>query len=592
MKEGKNMKNKARFYQILSRIFIGFLFIGGFATFVIYDKGISSTAYYFTVILALLSAALAYYFHKKYKRTISVIFLKENWPNTIKRKVNLEDVKKYFSFIMKEKPDTYFIDDQTWTDLDMNDVFLKVDNSITTPGQHLLYTILRSPLFQESKLKERDKMIEYLKANTNTRENLQVALLDLGMQRNGNILELFNKEKVNTKFKILYDFLGIMPLLILPFYFVYGSAILLPFIAMYFINTYIHYNIGRKIVDGVNSISYLGNLIVVSKEIAKDNNEELKSYIEELKLNLRDIKGIGKHSININRVEGLDVIGDYVNVLFLTKLRSYYKVVDKIYDYNENIKNIYRIVGELDSLISIASYRERAKSYSKPEFVYKENSLKLVDAVHPLIESPVSNSISIDKSGIILTGSNMSGKSTFLRTVAINALFAQTIYTTLTKEYKGSMFKLLTSLSPEDSVKKGKSYYLGEAEALLRILNSFEEDTTTLAMIDEIFRGTNPVERISASAEVLQYISKNNALALVATHDLELTEMPNDNYHCYYFSEDVDDKEGLKFDYTIKPGVSPTRNAIKLLKFIGYPNEIVEGANERINNLVNKKIQI
>jgi len=275
--------------------------------------------------------------------------------------------------------------------------------------------------------------------------------------------------------------------------------------------------------------------------------------------------------------------------LLLTRLRSYYKVVDKIYDYNENIRNIYRVIGELDSFLSIAAYRERIKDYSKPEFIYNERILMLEEVVHPLVENPVTNSIELSKSGIVLTGSNMSGKSTFLRTVAINTLFAQTIYTTLSKKYLGSFFKLLTSLSPEDSVKKGKSYYLGEAEALLRILNSFEENITTLTMIDEIFRGTNPIERISASEEILEYITNKNAIALVATHDLELTEMSNDSYECYYFCEDVDESEGLKFDYKLKAGVSPTRNAIKLLKYIGYPIEITEGANEKINRILNKK---
>lgn len=590
MKEGIYMRKKAQFCKVVSQVLIGFTFIGGVATYAILDKEISSLNYYFTGMVSLISAILAYYFHKKNKRLNNIIFLKENWPNTIKRKVNLEYIKKYFTLTNEEKKNTYFVDDQTWTDLDMDDVFLKIDNSITTPGQHVLYSVLRNPLFKEEELRERNEVIEFFQNNTTERENLQVSLLGLGIQRQGNILELFNHEKVDTRFKFVYDILGIIPLVILPFYFVYGLQILLPLMIIYLINSYIQYKVGNNIVDGVNSIAYLGRLIAVSKDIAKGNNEVLKSFIAEISLNLKEIKDIDKHSDIIGRVEGLDVLGDYVSILFLAKLRSYYKAIHKIYDYNENIKKIYRVVGEIDSLISIASYRERIKNYSTPKFEEGHRELILKEAVHPLIDEAIPNSITLDKSGIILTGSNMSGKSTFLRTVALNALLAQTLYTTLAKEYKGSFFKILTSLSPEDSVKKGKSYYLGEAEALLRILNSFEEEVSTLTMIDEIFRGTNPVERISASEEILKYISGKNALALVATHDLELTEISNDNYDCYYFSEDVDDKEGLKFDYTIKLGVSPTRNAIKLLKYIGYPDEIVNGANERINMLMKKEV--
>ncbi|MEG0773944.1 MutS family DNA mismatch repair protein [Clostridium sp.] len=579
------MRYKAKLYQWIYKLFIGVSFVGAFSTFIIFDKKLSNVNYYFTGAITLIGGLLAYFFYKNYKRIRDIIFLKENWPEGLNTKKNLKSIKNYFVKCKEHKGDTCFLDDQTWTDLNMDDIFLKIDVSITTPGEQVLYDILRNPLLEEEELRNRDNIIEHFQNNSTDRENLQINLLDLGKQSEGDILELFNMGKVNTKFKIICEILGIAPLVILPFYFIYGSAILLPFIAIFTMNTYIHYRLSKNIINQVNSIAYLGNLIAISKNIVKEDHNVLKCYLDELSKNIKDIGNIDKHSVSINRIEGLDLLGDYVNVLLLSRLRSYYKIVDKIYDYNENIKNIYRVIGELDSLLSVAAYRERTKTYSKPQFLYNEKGLELMEAVHPLIDIPTANSIKLKNSGIILTGSNMSGKSTFLRTVAINTILAQSIYTTLTKEYKGSFFKILTSLSPEDNVKKGKSYYLGEAEALLRILNSFEEKVPTLTMIDEIFRGTNPIERISASAEILQYISNENVIALVATHDLELTEMANDKFHCYYFSEDVDETEGLKFDYTIKPGVSPTRNAIKLLKYIGYPNEIIEGANNRINRL-------
>jgi uncharacterized membrane protein YraQ (UPF0718 family) len=583
------MRHEAMVYKWTFRFFIAVSMVGVFSSFIIFDKGISNFNYYLTGTIAIIAGFLAYFFYKKYKRIMDIIFLKEKWPEGFNKKKNLENIKKYFSMFTKDKNINYFIDDQTWTDLDMNDIFLKIDISLTTPGEHILYDILRNPLFEEKTLKNRDRIIEHFKSNTTARENLQINLLALGKQNNGDILEIFNMKRVNSNFKVLFEILGIAPLIIIPFYFIFGVAIVLPFVSIYCINTYIHYKVSKKIINQVNSIAYLGNLIAVSKSIIKNGDKELKSYIDEIQNNIKEIRNIDKHSVSINRVEGLDFLGDYVNVLLLSRLRSYYKVVDKVFDYNENIKNIYRVIGELDSLLSIAAFRERVQEYSKPEFQNMEKSLELVDAIHPLIEKPTPNTINLNNSGIILTGSNMSGKSTFLRTVAINVILAQTIYITLSKRYKGSFFKILTSLSPEDSVKKGKSYYLGEAEALLRILNSFEDNIPTLTMIDEIFRGTNPTERISASAEILQYISNKNAVALVATHDLELTEMAKDNFQCYYFSEDVDETEGLKFDYTIKTGVSPTRNAIKLLKYIGYPHEIIEGANDRINRLHSHK---
>ena len=125
---------------------------------------------------------------------------------------------------------------------------------------------------------------------------------------------------------------------------------------------------------------------------------------------------------------------------------------------------------------------------------------------------------------------------------------------------------------------------MAEAEALLRIIKALELNIPVFCPIDEIFRGTNPIERISASAEILKYINSKKSISIVATHDRELTEILKDNYEFFYFSEKVDNA-GLKFDYKLKKGISKTRNAIKLLDFIGYPKEIIKSSYERAEDL-------
>jgi DNA mismatch repair ATPase MutS len=127
----------------------------------------------------------------------------------------------------------------------------------------------------------------------------------------------------------------------------------------------------------------------------------------------------------------------------------------------------------------------------------------------------------------------------------------------------------------------GKSYYLAEAETLLKMLNGIQPDIPTLCVIDEIFRGTNSRERIAAASQYLKYIAGLNALTMAATHDIELTDIVKDKFDIYYFAEDVS-KEGLVFDYRLRHGVSPTRNAIKILDYLGYPEEIVSNSNAMI----------
>ena len=309
----------------------------------------------------------------------------------------------------------------------------------------------------------------------------------------------------------------------------------------------------------------------------------LEDYKKILKENSAVADVILKNSSMVGRIEGLDFIGDYINSVFLMQGRAYYKIMGNISNSLEEIKNIYSVLGEIDAFISVAMYRENSKLFSVPEFVKGSKTITAVNAVNPLIEDGVPNPIHIGPKGIILTGSNMSGKSTYLRTVGVNVLMAQTLCTVMADKYQGDFFKIMTSISPKDDIEQGKSYYLGEAEAVRRILMSVEEEIPVLCIIDEIFRGTNPIERISASAEILNYLMEHNAIALVATHDLELTEIVKKYYNSYYFSELVSEEDGLDFDYTIKEGVSNTRNAIKLLKYLGYPDTIITNAEKRID---------
>ena len=179
----------------------------------------------------------------------------------------------------------------------------------------------------------------------------------------------------------------------------------------------------------------------------------------------------------------------------------------------------------------------------------------------------------------------MSGKSTFIRMLSINILLAQSFNFVLAKKYVGTFFNIVSSISPKDDVDAGKSYYLAEAEGILRILKALDKNIPVFCPIDEIFRGTNPVERISSSAEILKYINNKNAICIVATHDRELSEMLAENYDFYHFSENVNENTGLSFDYKLKPGIIDTSNAIKILEYIGYPKEITQGAYKRAKAL-------
>ena len=197
---------------------------------------------------------------------------------------------------------------------------------------------------------------------------------------------------------------------------------------------------------------------------------------------------------------------------------------------------------------------------------------------HPLLTHPVKNSIRADR-GVLLTGSNASGKSTFLKTIAINTILAQTVHTCIAKRHRGSFLKVLTSMALRDNLAGGESYYMVEIRSLKRILEECEKPEPVLCIVDEVLRGTNTIERIAASSQILHSLAKPKVLAMAATHDIELSYILEKEYDNYHFEEEIQEKD-VVFDYKLRTGRAMTRNAIRLLAMIGYDPKIIEAAQE------------
>lgn len=506
-------------------------------------------------------------------------YIKENW---LKDKDKKRDMKltKTLHEIIKNDSEEFYIDDQTWSDLNMDEIYKKLDINLTSCGEQKLYHILRTPIFEKEELQKRSEVIDYLKDNKAERERIQRELYILGRQNKGETLGLL-KDGLNYDIqkRFLYNLLGvgapiIVVLLMIFIKLSYGGWFLVIFAA----NSLIHAKEHDKMQG--ESIAYLGKLTRAAKRIASGKDEYLSDKFKVLMNGYKRVEYIAKSSSLIGRAEGQDALFDMFCIMFLLEERTYLKLAKKINENKKELIDLYSLVGEFDALISLAGFRLKFK-YCTPRFT-EDKILKIIDGIHPLLVNPVANSVELKDRGIILTGTNMSGKSTYLRMLGTNVLFAQTIYTCLCSEYEGSFFKLISSISPEDNVLSGKSYFLAEAEAVLRIINNATEKIPVFCIIDEIFRGTNPVERIAASKEILKFLMNKNTLTVAATHDHELIKLIEDKYTSFYFGEEVDEKEGLRFDYKLKEGVSPTRNAIKLLRFLGYPEDITEEAMRSI----------
>jgi DNA mismatch repair ATPase MutS len=199
---------------------------------------------------------------------------------------------------------------------------------------------------------------------------------------------------------------------------------------------------------------------------------------------------------------------------------------------------------------------------------------------HPLLkpEAKVCNDFNLDQQHriVILTGSNMAGKSTFLRTVGTNLCLAYAGAPVNADSLQTSLFRVFTCINVSDSVQDGLSYFYAEVKRLKALLTATEPDDPrqVLFLIDEIFRGTNSRERGIGSRAYLLSLLQRKAVGLLATHDLELGKLADEisavvNLH---FREEV--LEGrMVFDYKLRPGPCPTTNALQIMRLEGLPTE-------------------
>lgn len=245
---------------------------------------------------------------------------------------------------------------------------------------------------------------------------------------------------------------------------------------------------------------------------------------------------------------------------------------------------------ELEALCSLANF-----AWLNPDYIFsspvsdkhRQPVFKAENLGHPLIphHKKVTNDITIEKAGslLLITGSNMSGKSTFVRTLGINLCLCFAGGPVNAQSFETIIYRLFTSINVIDSLDEGLSHFYAEVRRLRRLLEELERDDPRplFFLVDEIFRGTNNRERLLGSEAFLRHAAGKNGLGVISTHDLELASLEKQipqlsNWH---FEETI--KNGkMIFEYKLKPGPSPTTNALKIMKMEGLPVGIIEGLKD------------
>lgn len=238
-------------------------------------------------------------------------------------------------------------------------------------------------------------------------------------------------------------------------------------------------------------------------------------------------------------------------------------------------------VTRLDALIALGNFAGWNHDYSFPEITVAARPILEAEGLgHPLLppDQKVCNDFQIAGPGEIalITGSNMAGKSTFLKTVGVNLCLAFAGAPVNAARMRTVPFRLHTCIRIADSIQDGFSYFYAEVKCLKALLDELRTPSLLplLYLIDEIFRGTNNRERLIGSRSYLRALLGHNGAGLLSTHDLELAHLADENpqVHNYHFRDRVDDGR-LVFDYAIRPGPSPTTNALRIMALEGLPVE-------------------
>jgi len=554
------------------------------------------SAHYITYIIfgiaALLFLILFNYFDKRKKKQQILKDLKENWGKVKTDFINFDKASWYATYV---KHHTFHVlSPQTMADIDFDQLFAKIDRTSSKIGQQFLYNKLAKPTNNHEALKKIKDQSSFFTANQSIREKIQAELIKLNSNDSYAVVLLLNDQLVEKPswFKWLsIDLIILAILLILSIKI--SVCLILALLLITFNATYLNYWNKRHLLIFTKSLSQLNMLIEVSRKLVK---EKLPFEVERIKNAIPVFKKFQSRirilylDFSRNNQGDLSQIPLYlfeiIKAAFLIEIFTFFKLIKLIENSQEEILNLYQYVGGVDMAISVASLKA-SENTCEPQFSQAYKGVEFKGIKHPLIENCIGNTLKLDGKSILITGSNMSGKSTFLRTIAINSLLAQTIYTCFAEEYKAPFFRLYTSIRIDDNLFQGKSYFLEEVDVMSSLINAVESKDQNLFILDEVFKGTNTVERIAAAKAILSHLNRKQNLTFVATHDIELSNLLEEEYALYHFTETIANDE-LIFDHKLKKGPLKTKNAIKILEMSNYPKEILLEAFRISKNLSTK----
>jgi len=312
-------------------------------------------------------------------------------------------------------------------------------------------------------------------------------------------------------------------------------------------------------------------------ETLKRSSPELHDFLHySIGTSAKKLQELRKY-VNLIVIRENQLVRLLLNVLFPYDVFVFSKFIRISSVIKENIPIWLNHFNRLELFLSLGNFARLNPDFTFPEIVKnQEGVFHAFELGHPLIERDlkICNDFSLKKENeiVLITGSNMSGKSTFIKTIGINLCLAYSGAPVNADKMTLSVFELFTCIKISDSVSDGISYFYAEVKKLKQLLDELKTAgrREIFYLIDEIFKGTNNRERLEGSREFIKTISGLNGTGFITTHDLELVNLASEIHTIcnYHFREEIVDSR-MEFDYKIHEGPCPTTNALKIMKMEG-----------------------